>query len=244
MASLKAVILSISPQVHIVDVAHEVGSYHIERAAYIIGNVFHRFPKGTIHVCVVDPGVGSDRLPILVQTENHFFVGPNNGVFSMVPFHERVKAVYHLNRDKFFSNPVSDTFHGRDIFSPVAAHLANWVPARRLGTRINDFHVLKLFACEVKAKKIKGHIIYIDKFGNAVTNISQEMLKAKIKTNKFCVNVRCHQISGLNRTYSNVPKGKPIFLVGSDGLAELAMNQKSLASTWKLEIGDEVIVSF
>jgi len=124
VGSIKGSILNINPRAKIIDITHEVPSFNITEGAYQLGASYALYPKGTIHVAVVDPGVGGSRIPILIQTKNYYFVGPDNGLFSMIPLKEKILAVYQLKNSKYFRSEVSSTFHGRDIFSPVGAHLS------------------------------------------------------------------------------------------------------------------------
>ncbi len=182
-APLKAAILTINPAARIVDITHEIPAHDVEQAAFTLLAVCPTFPSGTIHLAVVDPGVGSSRRPLLIRTREQYFVGPDNGIFSYVCETPESGAVevFHLNQAKYFRQPVSQTFNGRDIFAPVAAALSNGIQPEQLGTRIPDYIRLPSIAPEVSQKgEIKGRIIHIDRFGNCVTNISQAELSAEM----------------------------------------------------------------
>lgn len=242
VGSLRGAILSINPQAVIADISHEIPSFDIAQGAFVIGTSFSQFPKGSIHVGVVDPGVGSDRLPILIKTANYLFVGPDNGLFSMVPLIEKVQAVYHLTEKKFFRPEVSATFHGRDIFSPVAAHLSKGVSPHSFGPNLKDFSRLQSFEMKSAKKEIRARIVAIDKFGNAITNISQKLFDQKVGRRPFSFTVGRRKISKLSKTYSDVPLGKAALLFGSSDFLELALYQASIAEKWHLSPGQGVVL--
>lgn len=240
VGSLRGVILSINPNATIADITHEIPSFNIAQGAFVIGTACSLFPKGTIHVGVVDPGVGSDRLPILVQTKNYFFVGPDNGLFSMIPLVDTIEAVYRLTQNRYFLGEVSDTFHGRDIFAPVAAHLSRGIPPPRFGPEIKGMSRLEMFQLSVAPRQIRGRIIAIDRFGNAFTNISRQLFKEKVGKKPFTLAVGRHKFTQLSQTYSDVPLGKPVLIVSSGGWLELACYQGALAKKWRLTVGQPV----
>ncbi len=232
--ALHASILSINPQATIVNLTHNIPSFDIVQGAFVIGTTCPLYPKGTIHVAVIDPGVGSDRLPILIKTKNYFFVGPDNGLFSMVPSVDTVESVYHLKEAKFFRAEVSTTFHGRDIFSPVAAHLSKGITPSRFGPKIKGLSCLDLFD--------GTHIVAIDKFGNAVTNISRKIFQEKVRKKPFALGVGRRKLTQLVQTYSDVPRDKAALLFGSSGFLELALYQGSIAQKWGLTVGQKVLL--
>lgn len=242
VASLHGVILSIHPRALIVDNTHDIPSYDIGRAAFVVGSVFQFFPEKTIHVCVVDPGVGGKRKPILVQSENYFFVGPDNGVFSLIESREKIKAIYHLTAQNFFRKELSSTFHGRDLFAPVAAHLSRGVSVHRFGKKIKAMTRLPLLSFSKHQNKIRGFILAIDKFGNAITNIPSSELK---NPNHFSsMSVGAHQIHLFTQTYSSTKVGtRPMVVAGSHGFLEMALYEKNLARHWRLKQRDSVILN-
>lgn len=175
---LKGVVLNISPDAHTIDITHEVAPQNVASGAWILAASYRYFPKGTVYVCVVDPGVGSTRLPIALHAGDWFFVGPDNGLFSYVlaeqPFHEAValsNTAYHLP-------DTSHTFHGRDIFSPVGAHIANGVPLAELGPKLNAAQLIRLdFGQPVRhSSQIEARIVHVDHFGNLITSIPLSMV--------------------------------------------------------------------
>jgi S-adenosylmethionine hydrolase len=178
VGTMKGVILGLQPRATIVDLTHEIPAGDVRAGAFALTAGCRFFPKGTVHVAVVDPGVGSARRAIAVQTEKYFFVGPDNGVLSFALAREKIKAIRQLTNEKFFLKNVSQTFHGRDLFAPVAAHLSRGVPIQRLGPALKDFVWLDWPRPRTTRAGIQGEVVYIDRFGNAITNILNEMLQA------------------------------------------------------------------
>jgi len=242
VASMKAVIKSICPAVTIIDVTHDVPAFDIRSGAFQIGNSFSFFPKGTIHVGVIDPGVGSERLPILVRTRNHDFIGPDNGLVTLLAKRDLVRSVHCLDKSNYHLNNVSHTFHGRDIFAPMAAYLAMGMTAQKLGKKVTTFKKLSCFETSRDSKKLKGEIICIDHFGNATTNISGEEFLKFTRKKEFTASVAQKNLKKLCSTFSYVSKGKPVLIIGSSGFVEFAANQASIAKKWRLRLGQKVTV--
>lgn len=214
---MKGVILGIAPHVQIVDISHEVSPQDILEAQFLLQLAIPYFPKGTIHVAVVDPGVGTQRRPILVKTPLSVLIGPDNGIFT--PWLKK-SEIRHLENRSFFMDEISRTFHGRDIFAPVAAHVANGVDIKKLGKIITDPERKNPPVPVLRAGEIRGQVIYIDSFGNLITNISAEDA-GKIPNPLIIIGKR--KIKGLVGAYAEAPVGKPCALIGSDGLLEIAV---------------------
>src|SRR5438067_1397055 len=180
VGAMKGVILSINPEAKIVDISHLTPPQDVEAAAFNLLNCYKDFPAGTIHVAVVDPGVGSDRRAIAIECAGQFFVGPDNGLFSWICEREKDWTAFHLTNRRFFRKPVSNTFHGRDIFAPVAAHLSNGTAPSEFGEPLPDIVKLDSLAPKtINENTIEGQIIHVDRFGNCVTNFSAEHLSSR-----------------------------------------------------------------
>ena len=241
--TIKGVILDINPRATVVDITHEIPGGDIRAGAFALAASYKFFPKKTVHFTVVDPGVGSQRNAIAVQTENYFFVGPDNGVLSYALAREKIKTIQQLANQKFFLPQISSTFHGRDIFAPAAAHLSKGVPIQKLGLQIADFVRINWPQPQQSTKSICGEIVYIDRFGDAITNIDDNALTALdspcceilVKNKKFCL---------LKSFYQAVPSGKPVAVIGSSRLLEIAVNGGSAAMQFSLKVGDAVTVRF
>jgi S-adenosylmethionine hydrolase len=213
---MKGVILGICPEVRIVDLTHEVAPYQLLQAAFLLGESWPYFPKGAIHVVVVDPGVGTARRPILVKACDHFFIGPDNGVFSMLPVADAMEIT-------LAGSPASRTFHGRDIFAPTAAHLANSVPRAHLGTPIPDPHRLTWDAATV---------LHIDHFGNVITGLRASDYPGPIR-----IRVGSETIQHRVAAYAEAPKDQLFLIEGSSGHLEIALNRGSAAQRLGITLG-------
>lgn len=240
VGTMKGVILGIAPRAAIVDVTHEIPAGDIRAGAFALAAACRFFPKGTVHVAVVDPGVGGARRAIAVRTAKYFFVGPDNGVLSCALAKEEIKSVHRLENTKYFLAPVSHTFHGRDIFAPVAAHLSCGVPVRLLGPAQNDYVRLPWPQPRVRKDRIDGEVVFIDRFGNAITNIENDKLNPRRQLEVLLGRKRICQV---NEFYQSVPARRAVAVPGSCGFLEIAVNGDSAARRFGLKIGSSVSVS-
>jgi S-adenosylmethionine hydrolase len=237
--TMKGVILSICPTAQIVDITHEVQPFEIPDGAFTIAQAYSYFPKKTIHVVVVDPGVGSTRRPLLAETAGHYFIAPDNGVLSMVLEHDKA-SVRHITNERFFLHPLSRTFHGRDVFAPVAAHLASGIPPARFGKRLDDYLRLDFNKPAHTGKNIwTGAVLKVDRFGNLSTNLHIDEFPG-IKTRAFKLAVGVQTISRLALTFTECEPGEIFVIVGSSGYLEVASNQSSAAKTLGCGAGSPV----
>ncbi len=222
---MKGVVLGINPAATVVDITHQVPPGNILIASTLLRDAISYFPKGTVHVAVVDPGVGTQRRPIAVSTDDFFLVGPDNGLFWPLLSGRKEWKAYHLIEERFFLPEVSSTFHGRDIFSPVAAHLSLGVRPEAMGPQVSDLVQLKLPGVVVGKKGLRGVVIRVDRFGNLITNIDASTLEELTKKGAPEVRVGDLAIKGIKRTYGEVPKGEALALLGSGGYLEISVNQ-------------------
>ena len=228
VGAAKGVILSVNPNVNIVDITHEIPAQDIAAGAFMLLAAYQTFPRGTIHVAVVDPGVGSARRPIIVCANNQFFVGPDNGIFTYVCDREPSHQAFHVTAEKHFRSDPSSTFHGRDIFAPVAAALSAGVKPGQVGREIND--EVRLPALETPLR-----IIHIDRFGNCVTNISRETFPGK------SLSINGRTISALRKFYGEAPPEEIFAIWGSAGFLEISVNGGSAAQILGARRGDAII---
>jgi S-adenosylmethionine hydrolase len=246
VAAVKGVILASNPRARIVDITHEIAPHDIEAGAFTLLAAYSSFPPGTVHVAVVDPGVGSSRRPILIQAHEQFFVGPDNGIFSYVCDWAAQTETVHLTNTKYFRQPVSQTFNGRDIFAPVAAALSTGIKPDELGEKVEDYVKLKPLKAETSPTgEIAGRIIHIDHFGNCVTNITAAELTREMIGAGAKVRVKRKLVKSF-RSYFAADTGSKdkIFAIwGSAGFLEIAAEQESAAKILKAQRGDSVIVS-
>jgi S-adenosylmethionine hydrolase len=234
-ASMKAVIFSINPNANIIDICHDIPQGDIQKAAFCLYASHNFFPKGTIFLAVVDPGVGSKRKAIAVKTTEHFFIGPDNGVLSLCINKYQSYEIRLLENKNFFLKEISSTFHGRDIFAPVAAYLSRGVSFNKVGTKTNNFITLSFNKVEETKKYFIGKIIYIDIFGNAITNFPISFA-SKIKS----IYVKNKKIP-LKKCYSDVGKNEFLSLPGSCGFIEISANCNSAEKLLKLKVDDKLI---
>jgi S-adenosyl-L-methionine hydrolase (adenosine-forming) len=234
---MKGVILGIAPDAHVVDITHDIRSYDILEAAFLIDSTYRYFPSGTIHVIVVDPGVGSARRPMVAAAKDHIFVAPDNGVLSYILSDVQPPgySAYWINNRSLFLNAISQTFHGRDIFAPVAAHLALGIPIESVGPRIVDFVKKSLPKPRPQGDKLLGTVLRIDKFGNIITNLKRSQLGSD-----FAIRVAGLSITRLCTSFSEAEPGEFFAVEGSTGYIEVALNQGSAAARLNVALGAEI----
>jgi S-adenosylmethionine hydrolase len=238
---MKAVVLRTAPEVQFVDLCHRVGAGDILQGALQLRSAMPYFPDGTVFLCVVDPGVGGSRRPIAARTKRFTVVGPDNGLLSLALAQEEVETVVHLTEPRFHLPEVSHTFHGRDVFAPVAAHLARGVAIGELGEVITDYKQIHLPEPDRHNGHIAGVILEIDRFGNLSTNIPRTMLPDGESLN---VRIAGHNLAGLCSTYSDVPPGKLLALIGSQDTLEIACRNGSAQDKLGVDRGQTVTITW
>ncbi|MBS1794410.1 MAG: SAM-dependent chlorinase/fluorinase [Acidobacteria bacterium] len=238
VGALKGVILSINRAARIVDVTHEIAPQDIRAAAFVLRACYRDFPAGTIFTAVVDPGVGSERRAILVETPDYYFIAPDNGLLSFV-FDETPECrVFELTNGKFFAARVSATFHGRDVFAPVAAHLSNGVAPAEFGRAITDFvRFGETRPRPVSENEIEAEIVAADRFGNLVTNLKREDLPAK-----FRLRVGAATIERLQNYYAESAPGELFMIFGSAGFLEIVAFRASAKQLLQIDTGQKITV--
>ena len=245
---VKGVILTACPSVSIVDITHEIDPQDIVQAAYLIPSFYRFFPKGTVHLIIVDPGVGGGRDILGVKYDGHFFIVPDNGVLTLLMNRKKSDTIVRIRNTDYYMKPVSTTFHGRDIFAPIGAHIANGTGLEKLGTKtgIEGIVHLKDLNCRLsESGELVGKIISADRFGNLITNIDLNSLTNYGKTDpkhRLQVSIRSHVINGLSETYANTDPGSPLALIGSRSHLEIAVNGGSAKRFFKAHKGDIVKV--
>jgi S-adenosylmethionine hydrolase len=236
--AMKGAILRVNPWCQVVDITHQVEPQDILQAAWILGRSYRYYPPGTIHVVVVDPGVGTGRKAILLEKNGHYFVGPDNGVFTWV-FSEKGKtSVHEISETKFFLAPLSDTFHGRDIFAPVAGHLSLSLKAKLFGPRMKDWVTIEWPRPRLSGGKLRGQILWPDSFGNLITNVSREEYGQRLAGRSIAIKGKGWSIHRISRAYGQVRPGQPLALFGSGGLLEIAVSQGNALKALGLKPGN------
>lgn len=239
-AVMKGVVLGIAPKATIVDITHEIEPFAVAEAGFTIAEAWRWFPLKTIHVCVVDPGVGSARRPILVEAGGHFFIGPDNGLLSPIYSREPKARVRHLNAVKYFSQKISQTFHGRDVFAPAAAHLAIGVRPAALGPVIADALRPALDKpARVSTRTWNGAVIKVDRFGNLITNFhAADFPDLLLRPISLLAGI--HAVEVLVRSYAEAPPDEPVAVIGSSGYLEIVINQASAAKILRCGVGTPI----
>lgn len=247
VAEMKAAILEVCSDAVLIDITHEVERYNIRMGAYLLARSARVFPKGTIHLAVVDPGVGSSRRPIIIEGERAHFIGPDNGLLILAAREQGIKHVYKIEKPAYLREQIFDTFHGRDIFAPVAGHLAAGVKPSNFGPEVFDYQVPAFSEAEVSERGIIGEVIHIDSFGNVVTNITAKHLsRGGIKLNskvKVAVGDGGSERMQLLRTYSNVTAGFFLAVIGSGGFLEVSINQGDAAGRLKAKASKKIKIT-
>ncbi|HVN95953.1 MAG TPA: SAM-dependent chlorinase/fluorinase [Syntrophorhabdaceae bacterium] len=233
---MKGVILSINVHVTVVDITHEIEPGDIREAAFVVDDYWRFFPSDSVHVAIVDPTVGSERRPIVVRRDTHCFVGPDNGIFTLIM--DGASEVYAIEKNEFMLKKVSGTFHGRDVFAPAAAHLAQGIAPSSAGEVVHDPVRLDLTP-RVENNALKGQVVRIDRFGNAITNIKGEFLKDFANGRPFSVTIADLKFTTLNRSYY---ESQFTCLAGSSGYIEFGYFKGSFAAIKNIKKGETVSV--
>jgi S-adenosylmethionine hydrolase len=244
VGTMKGVIWAICPSAQIADISHDISPQNVLEGAFALWRAYSFFPAGSIHVAVIDPGVGTTRRPIAMNVGGQFFVGPDNGLFTPV-FEDAEKKGWqkkfiHLTNGKYFLNEISRTFHGRDVFAPVAAHLANGIPLDNFGPAITDPVRLQMPAPEKITKGWRAHITVIDIFGNLTTDLPADLLSDK---DAVVLQIHGREVRGLVSSYGNNKSGDLVALVDSENYVEVAIVNGSAQKTLGAKVGDVLEVT-
>jgi S-adenosylmethionine hydrolase len=247
VGTMKGVILDIVPEAEIVDICHSVQAFDVLDGALTLAQAYSYFPTGTVHMVIVDPGVGTARRPIIASSDKYHFVAPDNGVLSLIYGREDRIHVRHVTSEHYFLQPLSNTFHGRDIFSPVAAYLAKGVDTEKFGEEISDFVRFNAPTPKpVDARTVRGVVLKVDRFGNLITNITPENLPvlfaAQVPSFKIAVGKR--EVTELKTTYAEGAPGEVFGILGSMGYLEIAANRGPAAQLLGVGKGTDVTVTF
>jgi S-adenosyl-L-methionine hydrolase (adenosine-forming) len=246
VGAVKGVILDIVPEAAIVDISHAVQAFDVLDGALAISQAYSYFPTGTVHMVVIDPGVGTARRPILASSDGYHFVAPDNGVLSMVYAREERVRVRHITSDHYFRQPVSNTFHARDVFAPVAGYLAKMVDSHKFGDEIEDY--VRFAAPKPKPagdNKLRGVVLKIDRFGNLITNVTPEDAPALFAPNAaFKIVVGSKEISDIRTAYAEGAPGEVFAVLGSMGYLEIVANRAAAAQLTGAGKGSEVSILF
>lgn len=239
VGAMKGVILGINPHAQIVDISHEIAPQDIEHAAFVVKAAAPYFPKGTVHTVVVDPGVGTERLILAVRTEECLFLAPNNGVLKYIFEGHPEAEVFNVTHSEYFRERVSRTFHGRDIFAPVAARLSRGLPPEKLGEPFAEFERGSVSRPVRLPGRITGEIIAFDRYGNGITNIPVDWIE---DPDAVRVLAGGREFEGMSRSYLDAAAGEPLALAGSADALEISVNRGNAKAALSLKLGDAVTV--
>ena len=243
---MKGAILSINPSAMVVDVCHYIDPQDLIEAAYLIKSSYSYFPKGTVHIIVVDPGVGGNRSIVAVKLSGHMFLAPDNGVLTLLMDEGDLDEIVRVENTRYFLNSISRTFHGRDIFAPVGSHISKGVPIEKFGPHLGMQDLTRLSIPKPyisNNNELIGTIISIDRFGNCISNIDENCLNKFVKNNaekRLEIKTDKTVINRLSRTYSDVEPGCPLAVIGSFGFLEIALNCDNAGHRLNIEKGDTI----
>ncbi len=246
VASMKGVILSIHQDARIVDLSHQIAPHRIDEGGYFLKSCYREFPEGTIHVVVVDPGVGSARRAIAVKSARYFFLAPDNGVLTYIFDDEQPVEVREIDRRQFRRESLGHTFDGRDLFAPAAARLTKHEPFESYGPVIGDYRTFPIVQPSWGQASLVGEIVYVDRFGNLISNLTPahlEEVRSATKRRQPLIRISGRIIEGLLNSYSEGMAEKPSALINSDGKLEIFLKEASAADLLKVGSGERIEVS-
>jgi len=246
VASMKGVILTINPHATIVDLSHHVPSHSVEEAAYLLKSCYRFFPDGTVHVAVVDPGVGSARRPLIAESEHYFFLAPDNGLLTPILAEDRTMEVREIENADYRLTSPGHTFDGRDLFAPAAAWLTKEQPFPSFGRLIDDCKTFRISTPKWEARALVGEIVYVDRFGNLISSLTSQHVKELLeatKRPKMLIRIAGHTIDGLVGSYAEGSMVEPSALINSNGTIEVFIKESNVAQRLKTGRGAEIILS-
>lgn len=238
---MKAVMLGIAPEVRLIDVSHDIPSQDIMAGSWVLKNSAMLFPSKTVHAVVIDPGVGTERHPIALQVEDQYFVGPDNGIFSLLTADRDYTAV-RLTKQQYLRDSNSNTFHGRDIFAPAAAHLSRGVPLEDLGEPLDELVSYRWMQPIADKDGVQGTVIHIDKFGNLVSNIPEKLIKEVVEGKKVKIYAGNVILNNISTTFGVVAEGEPVAYIGSAGMLEIGINKGNAEEMLGVQKGAQISI--
>jgi len=242
---MKGVVLAICPEAAVVDITHDLSPMAVGEAAFLLGCAYPYFPSGTVHLAVVDPGVGSHRRPLAARCGEHLFVGPDNGILTYPLADAPAWHAVAITNPRCRLNDVSATFHGRDVFAPAAAHLAAGMKLEELGPAVDDPVRLDLPAPRETSRGLEAHVLHVDRFGNLVTDLKRDLLQQWLggeEAEGVIIEAGQGSLRGIKSCYEEVPEGRPLALIGSAGRLEIAINRGRASDRLALTKGDSILL--
>lgn len=242
VGAMKGSILRINPEARMLDISHDIEPGDIRSGALLLEQVRPHFPSETIYLAVIDPGVGGDRRPVVIETDAGTFVGPDNGLFTPILMGTGVERIVEIEKGEYVHRDISPTFHGRDIFAPAAAHLSLGVSPGDLGPPLVDPVTFDSTAPAIEENRIRGTVVSCDRFGNIISNVPEDALKRFAGDDPIAVEIAGETIDRFGETYVSVSAGELVALIGSSGLLEVSVNGGSARERLGTSAGDEVVV--
>ena len=242
VGAVKGLLLSVNPRLTLVDLSHDIESHDVVQAAYVLGRHYRYFPRGTVHLAVVDPGVGGKRRGVVVESADWLFVGPDNGIFSHI-YDELEAAIFAIDEASLLPQQPSDLFHARDIFAPIAGRLTLGLPACEVGSPLDECVSIPLSRPLTTARGIEGHVIHVDRFGNMVTDIPIDLVRSEIGETECVIEVADRKIEMIRRSYDCVESGELLAVFGSSGFLEISANMRNAAELLAAARGEPVVVT-
>lgn len=245
VGAMKGVILGINADVRIVDISHEIAPQDVMEGAFVVRDAAFHFPPETIHVIVVDPGVGTPRRPVALRCREHFFIGPDNGIIPLLLDGATPDVCVELDRPTYWrGEDVSTTFHGRDIFAPAAAHLSAGVPLDRLGSKLDALTPMQWALPIADEEGVQGWVVHVDRFGNCITNVSRATIEGRRGERPVKCFVGSAILEGIKQTYASVESGEPLMHYNSSEMLEVSVNSGNAAELLGIRKGDPVNILF
>jgi S-adenosylmethionine hydrolase len=240
VGAMKGVILGINPQCTLVDITHEISPQEVFEGALVLGNTYRCFPRGSIHLAVVDPEVGTQREALVVEAEGYYFVGPDNGLFTWIYRRGEVTQVVGIHSRDFLPHTISQTFHGRDIFAPTAGYLSLGRKPELFGARMDQWREIDIPEPRVTSKGLTGEVIHIDRFGNVITNLRRDLLEPLADRGPLQIHIKGRRISGLKAAYAEAREGELMAVLDSFDLLEISLTGDSAGDALRTVKGDRV----
>ncbi|MEX1055341.1 MAG: SAM-dependent chlorinase/fluorinase, partial [Rhodothermales bacterium] len=245
VGAMKGVILGLNPEVRLVDISHRISAQDVMEAAFVLKDAVFYYPAGTVHLAVVDPGVGTNRRAVALRCERHFFVGPDNGLFPLLLGERKPDEIVVLDRPEYWRDgAISASFHGRDIFAPVAAHLSLARPLAEMGSAVDSLAPMYWALPIVDDQGVQGWVVHIDHFGNCITNVSRQILEERRSGRPVKCFVGNAILEGMSRTYGDMEPGEPLMHFNSGDMLEIAVNSGNAAELLGIRKGASVNLLF
>lgn len=242
VGTMKGVILRIFPGATLIDITHQITPQDLLEAALIVGSAYRYFPRGTVHLVIVDPGVGGDRRPLVVTGSEHAFVGPDNGIFSHLMEADPEARFREIRESRYLLPGISDTFHGRDLFAPIAAYLARGVDPAEFGPEIAEPIPLEAPNPRIWGDQVRGEVIHLDSFGNVVSNITRRQFEGAVQGRAFSIELNGKKVDRISRTYSDQERGRTLALFNSHDLLEIAVREGRADRRLGAGKGDTILI--